>query len=234
MHDDDEAAWGRVRFDLAGRTVLVTGGGAGLGRAIAIGLARHGADVAISDVDAAGMAETVRRIEPTGRRVCVIEADVSDPASIERMFERFDDFSPRIDALVNNAAISLKARPEEMTLELWERTLAVDLTGTLLCAQHAGRRMIAGGEGGAIVRVNAIQPCQFRTPALETYMNSPNVDDVVRRWLDGIPLGRVGEPEEIAGPVVFLLSDAASMVTGHALPVDGGNLALNAGGSHVW
>jgi NAD(P)-dependent dehydrogenase (short-subunit alcohol dehydrogenase family) len=69
---------------------------------------------------------------------------------------------------------------------------------------------------------------------VQAYLESQKIENLVKRWLDGIPLGRLGEPEEIVGPVVFLLSDAAAMVTGHGLPVDGGNLALNAGGSHNW
>jgi NAD(P)-dependent dehydrogenase (short-subunit alcohol dehydrogenase family) len=86
------------------------------------------------------------------------------------------------------------------------------------------------------IRVNAIQPCQFRTPAFERMLNDPSVDSasVASRWLSGIPMNRFGELEDIVGPAVFLASDASSMVTGVMLPVDGGNLALNASGSPVW
>jgi len=74
------------------------------------------------------------------------------------------------------------------------------------------------------VRVNALAPCQFRTPALLRVMKEEqfNADDLMRKWTSEIPLGRIGEPDEILGPALFLASDASSMVTGVILPVDGG------------
>jgi len=81
------------------------------------------------------------------------------------------------------------------------------------------------------IRVNAIQPCQFMTPGLRHRLDDPELGHIKDKFLSGIPLSRLGEPPEIVGPVVFLVSDAASMVTGALLPVDGGNLALNAGGT---
>ena len=86
------------------------------------------------------------------------------------------------------------------------------------------------------IRVNAIQPSQVLTPALRQLIADPkfNSDKMVARFLAGIPMNRLAEPEDIAGTVVFLASDLACWVTGVTLPVDGGNLALNAGGSHTW
>jgi NAD(P)-dependent dehydrogenase (short-subunit alcohol dehydrogenase family) len=85
------------------------------------------------------------------------------------------------------------------------------------------------------IRVNAIQPCQFMTPGLRVRLDNPELGAQIRqRFLSGIPLNRIGEPAEMVGPVLFLVSDAASMVTGAVLPVDGGNLALNAGGTKDW
>jgi NAD(P)-dependent dehydrogenase (short-subunit alcohol dehydrogenase family) len=84
------------------------------------------------------------------------------------------------------------------------------------------------------IRVNSILPCQFRNAWWDGNLRDPLRRPLVERVLAGIPLGRFGEPEEIVGPVLFLASDAASMVTGIQLPVDGGNLALNAGGSLDW
>jgi NAD(P)-dependent dehydrogenase (short-subunit alcohol dehydrogenase family) len=81
------------------------------------------------------------------------------------------------------------------------------------------------------IRVNAIKPCQFVNPGLQRIIDDPAKADVVARMISGIPLGRMGRPDEIVGPLVFLASDAASMVTGISMPVDGGNLAFNAGGS---
>jgi NAD(P)-dependent dehydrogenase (short-subunit alcohol dehydrogenase family) len=81
------------------------------------------------------------------------------------------------------------------------------------------------------IRVNAIQPCQFLNAGWRAMVADPNRSALVQRVLSGIPIGRMGEPHEIVGPVLFLASDAASMVTGVLLPVDGGNLALNPTGS---
>jgi len=86
------------------------------------------------------------------------------------------------------------------------------------------------------IRVNAIAPCQIKTPALTKHISNPQLDSdaVVKRFLTGIPLNRLGEPEDLVGPAIFLVSDAAAMVTGTTLAVDGGNLALNGGGTHEW
>jgi NAD(P)-dependent dehydrogenase (short-subunit alcohol dehydrogenase family) len=86
------------------------------------------------------------------------------------------------------------------------------------------------------IRVNAIQPCQFLTPGLKKWIDAePDPEALMRNLVRGIPLDRMGDPEsDIVGPVVFLASDAAAMVTGVILPVDGGNLAFNAGGSKTW
>jgi NAD(P)-dependent dehydrogenase (short-subunit alcohol dehydrogenase family) len=84
------------------------------------------------------------------------------------------------------------------------------------------------------IRVNAILPCQFTNSWWAERQADPQSQPLVQRVLSAIPLGRLGEPHEIVGPVLFLASDAASMVTGISLPVDGGNLAMNSGGSHEW
>ena len=84
------------------------------------------------------------------------------------------------------------------------------------------------------IRVNTILPCQFVNAGWTKFMNDPDRAKLVNRVKSGIPMGRLGEPGEMVGPVLFLASDAASMVTGIALPVDGGNLAMNPGGSLDW
>ena len=85
------------------------------------------------------------------------------------------------------------------------------------------------------IRVNAILPCQVLTEGFQKWLDSPTFDPALMdRFLSGIPMNRLATPEDMAGPAVFLASDAAAMVTGTLLGVDGGNLALNAGGSHTW
>ena len=264
-------------FDLSGRLAVVTGAGSGLGQAMAIGLARHGADVVAGDINDAGLKQTAAQILALGRKGSAVHCDVTQPVEVGRLFEEVDRTFGEVDILVNNAGITSHTRPEELSLEEWNRVMQTNITGYFLCARAAGQRMIAQGRGGSIVnissiggslalgrgnfvysiskgavnqftrelavewakhkiRVNAILPCQIRTPALQALVDDPQFDAtaLVQRFLHGIPLNRLGEPEDLVGPVVFLASDAAAMVTGVLLPVDGGNLALNAGGSHTW
>jgi NAD(P)-dependent dehydrogenase (short-subunit alcohol dehydrogenase family) len=101
---------------------------------------------------------------------------------------------------------------------------------------HQMTRELAVEWGHYKIRVNAILPAQIHTPRMQDLIDDPQFDHeaLMRDFLHGIPLNRLGLPDEIVGPVAFLTSDAASFVTGAILPVDGGNLALNGGGSHTW
>jgi NAD(P)-dependent dehydrogenase (short-subunit alcohol dehydrogenase family) len=266
-------------FDLTGRVAVVTGAGAngGNGHAIALGLARAGADVFASDLDVAGAEQTAREILALGRRGLARRCDTGSPDEIRAMFEDFDRAFERLDILVNNVGIGHRSHPEDLSLDDWRKVVAVNLDGTFLCAQEAGRRMMRGGRGGSIInissiagssalgrgnfvysvtkgginqftrelavewsphqiRVNAIQPAQILTPALQAMFADPRLhtERLRERLLTGIPLGRLGVPDDVAKAAVFLASDAAAFITGHLLPVDGGNLALNAGGSRIW
>ena len=92
-------------------------------------------------------------------------------------------------------------------------------------------RELAVEWAGAGIRVNAVQPCQVDTPGFSELANSPGGKELLARMIRGIPLGRLATSEDCAAAIHFLASDAASMITGIILPVDGGNLALNAGGT---
>jgi NAD(P)-dependent dehydrogenase (short-subunit alcohol dehydrogenase family) len=246
---------------LVGRTVLVTGGGGGLGSAMAKGLAAAGAAVAVTDLDA-GRAETVARaVEAAGGRAVALGLDVTDAESVERVMDAVSAGLGPIDGLVNAAGITRRGPAADFPRAEWERVLAVNLTGTFLCCQAAGRRMLARGAGAIVnvasiaghiglpgtvayiaakggvvmltrglavewaphgVRVNALSPSWFATDMGNLIDREPDYRD---RVLRRVPLGRLGRPEELVGATVFLLSDAASMVTGHILAVDGGVLA---------
>ncbi len=259
-------------FRLDGRVAVVTGAASGLGRAIAVGLAQHGARVATLDIDLEGLDETAAEARDVGSETLALRCDVTSESDVEAVFGRVAAELGGIDILVNDAFTPVIARPHELELASWDKAVAVNLTGYFLCARAAGRRMIAQRRGGAIInlssiagtsalgrgnfaysvtkggvvqmtrelavewgrygiRVNAIQPVQFRTKGLQARLDDPTVDGkmLLKRFESAIPLGRIGEPPDIVGPVVFLASDAAAMVTGSLLPVDGGNLAMNAG-----
>ncbi|MGI9657507.1 MAG: SDR family NAD(P)-dependent oxidoreductase [Gaiellaceae bacterium] len=141
---------------LAGKAALVTGGARGNGAGIGRGLAEHGADVVLADIDGDAVVSTASEIaDATGRRVAGILGDVGNPADAEAMADHTVSELGRIDILVNNAGIFEPGDFLEMSLESWERVLRVNLTGSMLVAQAAARRMAKSG-GGSIINVTSI------------------------------------------------------------------------------
>jgi NAD(P)-dependent dehydrogenase (short-subunit alcohol dehydrogenase family) len=242
-------------MQLAGKVVLVTGAGQGLGRAIAEACVAAGARVGVNDLDPATAAGTAASL---GESALALPGDVGDeavPASLVRAaIERWG----RLDGLVCNAGI-LDYHPFlELEPAIWDRVMRVNLTSLYLCCRAAIPPMLARGEGrivtissvagkrggglvgtaayasakagvlgltralarefgGRGIRVNAIAP----GPA-ETAMTAWLDEERRQRVLSGIPMGRLGQPAEVAAAAVFLLSDAASYINGETLTVDGG------------
>jgi 2-deoxy-D-gluconate 3-dehydrogenase len=248
-------------FDLGGRTVVVTGGGGGLGSAMARGVALAGAAVAVADADGSRATEVARAIEAAGGRALALVVDVTDADAVDRLVQEVTVRLGPIDGLVNAAGITRRGAAVDFPLAEWDRVLAVNLTGTFLCCQAVGRPMLARARGAIVnvasiagriglpgtiayiaskggvvmltrglavewasggVRVNAIAPSWFATDMGSLIDREPAYRD---RVMQRVPMGRMGRPEELVGATVFLLSDAASMVTGHILAVDGGVLA---------
>ena len=140
--------------------LLITGAGRGIGAATARMAARRGWDVAINYTRDAAAAEAVAaEVRALGRRAITVVADVADEPAVLAMFRRIDAELGRLSGLVNNAGIvAMKARLDEMDLARWQRMWAVNITGSLLCAREAVRRMSTrhGGAGGAIVNLSSV------------------------------------------------------------------------------
>lgn len=133
---------------IEGDTALVTGGGNGIGRAIAVELARKGLDVVIADVDPDGMAETASLVESHGRRAVSLHTDVSDESSVEATVESAIETFGSIDVLVNNAGIAGPTKNvEDVTVEEWETTLGVNLRGAFLVSRSLMGKMKDQGYG---------------------------------------------------------------------------------------
>jgi NAD(P)-dependent dehydrogenase (short-subunit alcohol dehydrogenase family) len=141
------------RFE--GKTVIVTGGGSGIGHATALQFAREGARVLVADIDSNAAARVVHEIESTGSLASAIVADVSTDEGAKAISARALELGKGIDVLVNNAASFHYKRVEDATRADWERVLGVNVIGTSLCSKYAVEAMKRGG-GGAIVNVASI------------------------------------------------------------------------------
>ena len=250
-------------FKLTGETAVVTGGGRGIGRAIALGFAQAGATVCIADRDTKAAGDVADEIRAAGGKASAYIADVGDEPSVEALFKAVaaEHGGPHI--LVNNAGTAIRKPSLTVSMEDWDTVIRINMTGSFLCARVAARYMIEAGGGrivnmasimglsggglypnisyqtskGAVVnmtralalewaksniRVNAVAPTWVRTDFIKGLLAQP---ELVKQIEAMMPLGRMADPEDIVGAVLFLASRASGMVTGHTLPVDGGFLA---------
>jgi len=147
----------RDLFDLGGKAAIVTGGGTGIGRQLAQGLAELGADLVLCARKADRCEQAARELRAElGVRAIGLACDVRDPAAVEAVVERTVAELGRVDILVNNAGTTWGAPPEDLPLDAWRKVIDVNLTGVFLFAQAAGRRMIEQGQGGRIVNIASI------------------------------------------------------------------------------
>lgn len=135
-------------FDLTGKVAIITGASRGLGKAMAIGLAEAGANMVIADV--LDVTETVKEIKNTGREAIGIKVDVSKKKDVAAMVKKTINKFGKIDILVNNAGIFRMSPAEEIKEQDWDKVMAVNLKGQLLCAQEAGKQMIKQKSGKII------------------------------------------------------------------------------------
>ena len=246
---------------LDGRLALVTGAGQGNGRAIALGLARAGARVVVTDIDAESAQRVEAEIRAAGGEAWAHGLDVTSREACVALAEKVAADAGLVDVLVNNAGIIIREGIDSpRVMANLQRTLDVNVVGSFhvvhawLPALRATKGSViniasvaafAGQPGsagyspskGAVklltqslavelakdgVRVNAIAPGVIETPMTVFTRGSP---EILQKFMLRTPMARVGQPEELVGPVVFLASDMASYVTGVTLPVDGGFLA---------
>lgn len=155
--DDRRPGGGRAPFDLHGRVAVVTGGNGGIGFGIAAALGQAGADVAVWARDEAKTEQALGRLADRGATAFGIRCDVTDEGDVERATAATVARFGRLDICVANAGGGSKATPFlELSLDAWERGLAVNLTGAFLCFRATARQMAAAGEGGALVGVSSI------------------------------------------------------------------------------
>lgn len=247
-------------FDLRGEVALVTGAGSGIGRAIALGLAQAGADVAcIGHASRGGLDAAVADIRGIGRKAVAIEASVEREGAMTDAVARVEAEIGPLSIAVNNAGVAGAAPAEDMPLEQWRALYRINVEGVFLSCQAEAAVMLPRGRGSIVniasmsgsivnrgltqahynsskaavihltrslamewatrgIRVNAISPGYTLTP-----MNRrPEVADQLKEFAASTPMRRIGEPEEMAGPAVFLASGASSFITGVDIVVDGG------------
>ena len=243
-------------MELKGKVALVTGGAQGIGKAVALMLARHGADVIVADVNLEKAAETAKELEAAGGRAMAVNVDVTRLGDVEKMVESALARFGRIDILINNAGIARDKLILRMAEEDWDTVLAVNLKGTFNCTKavikhmskqrsgkvvniasvvgemgNAGQANYSASKAGVIgltktiarefaqrgINVNAIAPGYIQT-AMTDVLPEKAKEELQRM----IPMERLGQPEDVAHAVLFLVSEASSYVTGQVLNVNGG------------
>ena len=248
--------------DLTGRVAIVTGAAMGIGKASAAALARAGALVVLADIDADAGEATRAELTATGAQVLFVHTDVNSLDEVNAAAAAAISHFGGIDILVNNAALAIGGKVDEIDEASWNKVISTNLTsvwrGMKACIpamkQRGGGSIVsmssvqsltgfsgwaayAAAKGGinaltqqtAIdlaphrIRVNAVAPGTIMTPLNEkVFREHPDPDALIRTWNSAHPLGRFGQPEEVAEAVLFLASDRASFITGTILRVDGG------------
>ena len=247
---------------LEGRISLVTGAGSGIGRATSLVMAREGATIVVSDINADSGEETLSAVKEAGGDGMFVHADVSRPDDVAALVGQVVSAYGRLDCAYNNAGIEgfMAGRLHEYPEDIWDRVIDINLKGVWLCLKHEIPQMLQQGSGAIVntasgaglvgsrqmsayvaskhavvgltkaaaleyardgIRVNAVCPGMIDTPMVQRLIGGRDAEYEasipVRQ-----PIGRLGTPEEIAESVTWLCSDAASLVTGLAMAVDGG------------
>lgn len=248
-----------ARLDLDGKSILVTGGGSGMGQETAVLLAGRGALVTIADVNEQGGRGTLETILQAGGTAQFIRADITNEADVESMVGSASAAFGGLHGAFNNAGIiGPGGRIEAFSFDDWRKVLDINLNGLFLCLKYEIPKMLASGGGSIVntsstagamaypnlpayvaskhgvlgitrqvaldyaregIRVNAIMPGSTLTPLAAEAFADP---EVKAKAESAQPIGRLGEPHEIAEMAAWLLSEASSFAVGSAFYVDGG------------
>lgn len=250
-------------MNVKGKTIVITGGGRGLGRAMALAFAAKGTHLAIVGINDSVVRESVALCEQAGAQAKAYTADVSDESAVVDLFDRIVNDFQSLDGLINNAGITrdgllVKAKAgkviKKMSLADWQAVIKVDLTGVFLCAREAAAKMIELNTLGVILNISSLGRAgnfgqtnysaakagvaamtvtwakelarhQIRVAAIapgfcETRLVIGMQPEALDRVKAGIPLKRLGRPEEIAHSALYLFEN--DYFTGRVLEVDGG------------
>lgn len=247
-------------FDLSGKVAIVVGGGTGLGRGMASGLADAGATVIIASRRLEVLRQAAQEMEAeTGGKVVPMQLDVSSVSAVQAFVTQVGEQFGRIDILINSAGINVRKSALEFEESDWDKVLDTQLKYVFFMDQAVGRYMVEHHIKGRIINVgslssaiglkNMIAYCAAKSAIVQltkalanewaqygicvnaigpgyymTEMTGPLLKDpeVVRRYEEKIPMGRLGTPEDLASTAVFLASEHSGYVTGQIVYVDGG------------
>ncbi|MFZ5817558.1 MAG: 2,4-dienoyl-CoA reductase [Bacillota bacterium] len=246
---------------MAGRVAIVTGGGTGLGRAMALQFGKLGASLVLASRKPENLEPTAAEIaEATGAQVLTVAMDVRSPEDVDRTVATALERFGKIDILVNNAAGNFVAPAEKLSINGWNAVINIVLNGTFYMSRAVGLHMIERGQGGSIVNILATYAwtggpgtihsaaakagvlAMTRTLAVEWARYGIRTNAIAPGPVDGtgaapqlwpteadrqavlstVPVGRFGQPEEIAHAAAYLVSDYAGFINGECLTIDGG------------
>jgi NAD(P)-dependent dehydrogenase (short-subunit alcohol dehydrogenase family) len=249
-----------VKFDLGGKVAIVTGGGRGIGRAIALGLANSGASVAVTSRTQKEIDAVAEEIKKSGGKALAVVTDLTVNDQLENLVQATVREFGKIDILVNNAARSFLRSLMDLREDGWDKVFNTNVKSVWLLSRLVARKMMEQKSGRIInittvgaekaelgmaaygcskaalkmltrcmarewaqfgIQVNAVGPGLTKTDFSKPIWSNP---EVAKHVSAAIPMGRLAEPEEVVGSVLFLASDAARFITGHSIYVDGGTL----------
>lgn len=254
---------------MVGKVAIITGAGGGIGRAIALQLAKDGFQIAVNDVNEQAIRKVAEEINRLGKECIPVPADISNRDQIFSMVEQVVEHYGRLDVMVANAGIVQVKPLVEITEEDMQRIFRINVFGTLYCIQAAAKQMMKQRSGKIInasstsgkrgveflghyaatkfsvigltqtaakelapygITVNAYCPGIVGTSMWEEidrkmseYLNAP-LGETLKKRIEGIPLGRIEQPEDVANFVSYLASEKANYMTGQAVVIDGGTV----------